>query len=712
MSPVDRTDLAGYAARADESRGRRHPEVFDDERTAFEHDRDRIIHCAAFRRLEYKTQVFVNHEGDYYRTRLTHSLEVAQLSRSIARRLRLNEDLAETIALSHDLGHPPFGHSGERVLHGLMAGHGGFEHNHQSLRIVEELEERYPDFPGLNLTWEAREGIAKHSSYKERPGKGYLKEYDPGMVPSLESQIIGLADEIAYNNHDIDDGLKSGLIAEEELSVVPMWKEAYKTVARRWPLAGPRMWKYRAVSQIIRILVNDLVNTTRENLQELGIETFSDVLIANQIVVGHSKEVRAEEMTLKRWLFANLYTHPQVEKMRGEVGALPQGPLRRLHRLPAAPAPSGAGPSGRQGDPPGGLRLRRRHDRSVRHRRVPQALRDVLRGHGRLFGAKRPQILQKALGRDRPDLRRERKRLVSGVDDVDPGQSEIGERRPHRRRDPRSRRALDLEADEARPLPYQEVDLGPGMSAPEEAVPRSYVELGHHGFEEEPLPGGSQLRMTLQFAAGRCVQEVVEDAGVPEVDPRRFDLPLAEVGAEGLEGSHHEGCFQSFEVSADRVVRNAEGASELRGIPNLTVRVGQHRPESLQGRSRDRDAELWHVSLEKGANEVSSPLEARPMRPGGVRGWETASEPKPLEVLDPHLGQGETAQFVVGDAACQGLGALPQQIGRCASEHQKASGGARSVRQDPQGRKEVRPALYLVEDDETAKRSEGELRLR
>ena len=334
MPSRDRPDLAGYAARADETRGRRHPEPSTDERTAFEHDRDRIIHCAAFRRLEYKTQVFVNHEGDYYRTRLTHTLEVAQLSRSIARRLALNEDLAETIALSHDLGHPPFGHSGERVLNNLMKGQGGFEHNHQSLRIVEELEERYPDFNGLNLTWEAREGIAKHSSHKARPGKDYLSDYDPGMVPTLESQIIGLADEIAYNNHDIDDGLKSGLITEEELSEVPFWKEAYKEVARRWPMAGPKMWKYRAVSRLIRILVDDLVETTRHNIAELGIATFADVLIHNRVLVDHSGPVREEEVRLKQWLHRNLYTHHKVEKMRvkseqylrGLYGAYTQNP--------------------------------------------------------------------------------------------------------------------------------------------------------------------------------------------------------------------------------------------------------------------------------------------------------------------------------------------------------------------------------------------------
>ncbi len=217
---MERIDLADYAARSDRSRGRRHDEMFKDDRPAFERDRDRIIHCAAFRRLEYKTQVFVNHEGDYYRTRLTHSLEVAQIGRGIARRLRLNEDLVEALALAHDLGHTPFGHTGEEVLDRLMATHGGFEHNRQSLRIVERLEERYPDFNGLNLTWETREGIIKHSSDYDCPTRRSWPSTASTSAPTLEAQIIDLADEIAYNNHDIDDGLKAGYIDAEELAGV------------------------------------------------------------------------------------------------------------------------------------------------------------------------------------------------------------------------------------------------------------------------------------------------------------------------------------------------------------------------------------------------------------------------------------------------------------------------------------------------------------
>ncbi|MDD2854442.1 MAG: deoxyguanosinetriphosphate triphosphohydrolase, partial [Desulfuromonadaceae bacterium] len=221
---LERNDLAGYASTSSASRGRKHTEEHRDNRPAFERDRDRIIHCAAFRRLEYKTQVFVNHEGDYYRTRLTHSLEVAQIGRAIARKLHLNEELTEALALSHDLGHTPFGHTGEEVLNRLMEGYGGFEHNMQSFRVVDELEERYPGFNGLNLTWEVREGIIKHSTPYDAASE-IMDEFLPGTVPTVEGQIINYADEIAYNNHDIDDGLKSGYITLEMLEKVDLWHE-------------------------------------------------------------------------------------------------------------------------------------------------------------------------------------------------------------------------------------------------------------------------------------------------------------------------------------------------------------------------------------------------------------------------------------------------------------------------------------------------------
>ncbi len=213
--------LAGYAMPASQSRGRAHEEAEHGFRLAFQRDRDRIIHSTAFRRLEYKTQVFVNHEGDYYRTRLTHTMEAAQITRTIARALGLNQDLGEAVALAHDLGHTPFGHAGEDILADLMSEHGGFEHNAQSLRIVEFLERRYPGFPGLNLSYEVREGIVKHSTDYDRP---IVLSYEPSEAPPLEAQIVDLADEIAYNSADIDDGLESGLIRTEDLEGVPLWE--------------------------------------------------------------------------------------------------------------------------------------------------------------------------------------------------------------------------------------------------------------------------------------------------------------------------------------------------------------------------------------------------------------------------------------------------------------------------------------------------------
>src|SRR5437870_11909187 len=230
--------LAPYAMRNRRTRGRVHAEAEHPFRMPFQRDRDRIIHCSAFRRLEYQTQVFVNHEGDYYRTRLTHTMEAAQVTRTLARALSLNEDLAEAIALVHDLGHPPFGHAGERTLDRLMAPHGGFEHNAQSLRIVDVLEERYPTFRGLNLSWEVREGIVKHSTRYDRP---QVREFDAELAPCLEAQIVDFTDEIAYHAHDIDDGLKSGMLDADELAGVALWAEALAEVARRAPEAAVQM---------------------------------------------------------------------------------------------------------------------------------------------------------------------------------------------------------------------------------------------------------------------------------------------------------------------------------------------------------------------------------------------------------------------------------------------------------------------------------------
>lgn len=313
---MERPDLAGYAAQSETSLGRRYPEVYKDDRPAYERDRDRIIHCAAFRRLEYKTQVFVNHEGDYYRTRLTHSLEVAQIGRGIARRLKLNEDLVETLALAHDLGHTPFGHTGEDVLNRLMSPYGGFEHNRQSLRVVENLEERYPDFNGLNLSWEAREGIIKHSSDYDLPdGSGY-EEYRPDLRPTLEAQIIDLADEIAYNNHDIDDGLKARYLKPEALMKIDLWAATYARVKEKYPSLPEDRQILQTISHLIGHLIMDLVDQTRENILDEGVNTQDAVRKHSVNLVMFSSETAARNRELKRFLYKNLYRHYKVERMR------------------------------------------------------------------------------------------------------------------------------------------------------------------------------------------------------------------------------------------------------------------------------------------------------------------------------------------------------------------------------------------------------------
>ncbi len=311
----ERPDLAGYAAKSQQSRGRKYPEEFRDDRPAFERDRDRIIHCAAFRRLEYKTQVFVNHEGDYYRTRLTHSLEVAQIGKAIARRLGLNEELTEALALSHDLGHTPFGHTGEDVLNRLMEGHGGFEHNLQSLRVVDELEERYPGFNGLNLSWETREGIIKHSSPYDHPAD-IAGEFMTGTVPTIEAQLINFADEIAYNNHDIDDGLKSGLMTVAQLEKVELWREVSSKVEEKYPGIDADRKKHQTISALIGLLIRDLSETTAENIDRYGINSIEDLRRVNRQVVCFSPRIAEKSRALKVFLKENLYRHYKVERMR------------------------------------------------------------------------------------------------------------------------------------------------------------------------------------------------------------------------------------------------------------------------------------------------------------------------------------------------------------------------------------------------------------
>nr|WP_244109173.1 deoxyguanosinetriphosphate triphosphohydrolase [Burkholderia anthina] len=311
--------LAPYAAHASQSRGRRHPETPPAARTEFQRDRDRIVHSTAFRRLEYKTQVFVNHEGDLFRTRLTHSLEVAQIARSVARNLRLNEDLVEAISLAHDLGHTPFGHAGQDALNACMREHGGFEHNLQSLAVVDELEEHYGAFNGLNLCFETREGILKHCSRENARKLGALGErFLQGRQPSLEAQLANIADEIAYNNHDVDDGLRSGLITIEQLAEVELWQCHYEAALAEFPHLEGRRLVHETVRRIINTLIVDLIDETTRNLVRVAPASLDDVRAAPPLV-AHSATVAAQAAALKRFLFKNLYRHYKVMRMANKA---------------------------------------------------------------------------------------------------------------------------------------------------------------------------------------------------------------------------------------------------------------------------------------------------------------------------------------------------------------------------------------------------------
>jgi len=311
--------LAPYAVSETNTRGRAHHEPSPVARNEFQRDRDRIIHSTAFRRLEYKTQVFVNHEGDLFRTRLTHSLEVAQIARSIARALALNEDLAEAVALSHDLGHTPFGHAGQDALNACMKDHGGFEHNLQSLRTVDVLEERYGAFDGLNLTWETREGILKHCSLKNARELGDLgQRFIDRTQPSLEAQLTNLADEIAYNNHDVDDGLRSGLITLEQLLEVPIFARHAERVRERFPAIAGRRMIHETIRSMINTLVLDLINTTAEAINALQPKSIDDIRAA-QPLAAFSEATRAQHLALKRFLHQNLYRHYRVLRMTNKA---------------------------------------------------------------------------------------------------------------------------------------------------------------------------------------------------------------------------------------------------------------------------------------------------------------------------------------------------------------------------------------------------------
>jgi len=308
--------LAAYAAHPEHSRGRRYPEPAPEYRSEYQRDRDRIVHSTAFRRLVYKTQVFVNHEGDLYRTRLTHSLEVAQIARTAARALKLNEELTEAICLAHDLGHTPFGHAGQDALNECMTDFGGFEHNLQSLRVVDELEEHYAEFDGLNLTFECREGILKHCSYNNaillgEVGERFINRQQPG----LEAQLANFADEIAYNNHDVEDGIRAGLISADALLAVPLFRGYHDEVQAKYPALAGRRFVYEILRRMINHLVSDLIDSSAARLKASGVRSIAEVRSHPNALIGFSDTTRELNYALKSFLREQLYKHYKVRRM-------------------------------------------------------------------------------------------------------------------------------------------------------------------------------------------------------------------------------------------------------------------------------------------------------------------------------------------------------------------------------------------------------------
>ena len=314
------SELAAYAALEEQSRGRRYPEPKPAYRSEYQRDRDRIVHSTAFRRLVYKTQVFVNHEGDLYRTRLTHSLEVAQIARTIAKALRLNEVLSEAICLAHDLGHTPFGHAGQDALNECMRDFGGFEHNLQSLRVVDELEEHYADFDGLNLTFECREGILKHCSYNHAIQLGDLGErFINRRQPGLEAQLANFADEIAYNNHDVDDGIRAGLISVEQLLTVPLFRDYHADVRAKYPVLVGRRQVYEILRRMINRLVTDLIDSSAARLGASGVRSIAEVRLHPLPLIGFSDSTRELNYALKTFLREHVYQHYKVRRMTAKA---------------------------------------------------------------------------------------------------------------------------------------------------------------------------------------------------------------------------------------------------------------------------------------------------------------------------------------------------------------------------------------------------------
>lgn len=303
--------LAPYGMRSRATKGRTYPDKEPRYRTSFQRDRDRVIHTSAFRRLEYKTQVFNNFEGDYFRTRLTHTLEVAQVGRTIARALGANEDLIEAICLAHDLGHAAFGHSGEATLNKLMKDHGGFDHNRQSFRIVTELEKRYPDWPGLNLTWEVREGIVKHETEYDVSDAA---QFEPELRGDLEAQIANAADELAYTTHDLDDGFRSGMLVSEKLKGLELWQQLTESVG--WDGKGMTdLMRHQLIRRLVGLLVSDVVSTTDARIQKSGAKSALEIQKLDHNVIGYSEGMQSRNRQLKDLLFKDLYNHPRVVGM-------------------------------------------------------------------------------------------------------------------------------------------------------------------------------------------------------------------------------------------------------------------------------------------------------------------------------------------------------------------------------------------------------------
>jgi dGTPase len=321
MSPLP---LAPWAVRTETARGRLHPEPESPTRSPFQRDRDRIIHCSAFRKLQYKTQVFVNHEGDFYRTRLTHSIEVAQIARSVARELALEEDLTEALALAHDLGHPPFGHAGEESLAAGMKRFGGFDHNAQSLRVVTLLEARYAGFDGLNLSWETLEGLAKHNGPVRRPPP-YVAEYDArhpldlGTFAAAEAQVSALADDIAYHSHDLDDGWRAGFFAPADMEHLPVVGEALAEAARASLDMPPPRLRHETIRRVINRMVNDLVAESARRIAALNPASADDIRHAKRAVVGFSEPMAEANRAIKEFLFARMYRHWRVNRMTAKA---------------------------------------------------------------------------------------------------------------------------------------------------------------------------------------------------------------------------------------------------------------------------------------------------------------------------------------------------------------------------------------------------------